>query len=231
MTTAVEETNVEASRLEQRRTKKRLMAERQQQSRKAEVIFDRVRGLDAKRESAAALHQEVCGPIQDSLAKLEAEITSLMLDRKPIPAKLEARRRELMESVMDANRVLEDAVQSLGREQEKLRNEAIEIQRGSGDSTVFENHLTSYPLGNAELLLEQYALSQAMKFLEARIQAAVKRLEVCQERVDETDARDSDAEIISWHLRTARHELKVANAEFTAAKKRGLELRSELLSE
>ena len=223
---------IEERRLEHRRSVKRQLAERLLLTRKADVVRDRIVALDSKRENAAAMHVDVCEGFQNELSKLEGEISTLLVSREPIPAKLESRRVELMSAVMDQNAILENAVEAISREQSKLRNEMFEFQKGSGESTVLQNSLCQRPLARHEWLLEEYSLAQASKFLDARIAAASERLALCRQRNAEAgnyvqDARDGFA----WHLAKAEFEYAAATAESAAVSRRGRELREAMLDE
>ena len=223
---------VEAERLERRLSRKKYVGNQRLQILKAVALDDRIRLLSVRIEEAAGDHQAACQPTQQRLEKLESELSDLLAARKPLPLELQAKRTELLTSILDQNGVLETRIAAIKNEQWKLEQESTALKQSAKDVTSVENELASFPLANEKLLLEQHALSQAAKFLELRLKSASESLERVEGHIKNSDTYlASIGEATTWNFKRARYEFDVASRELAAARERGNQLYKLMLDE
>lgn len=171
-------------RLAHRRSIRERMAERDVLRSRRGELENVVRTLDSDLDNATSRHQATTGPIQAEITTIERQRINLMADRKPVPASIDLRRRELLNSLNAANVELEAAAADHKTRVAVLKREIkaiAESEKRYADLTPFS--LQHPSVANPALLDRHWVAQRAIEFAQHRVRAAAEKIKTYESEI------------------------------------------------
>jgi len=172
-------------RLVRRRNIRIRLAEKDLLSSRIREIENVIRSLDAELDTATNCHQRKTAPIQNEISEVEHEHAELLADRLAVPASLESRRRELLNSLREANNELETAADDHKNRVAVLQKEIREVKRKQATEygSLTEHTLKHPDYANPVLLDKHWCSQRGIQFAESRIRAAKEKIELYESQI------------------------------------------------
>lgn len=189
--------------------------------RACDELRQQIARLDAAKNRAAALHQEATAPLQAELATIDERMSDLLVDRQEIPPALEARRRELLRAVHDANEILETAIAGQDRLAAPLKKDLHQREIRLASWAIVEGKLLVAPLANPDLVTQRFSAGRAVEYARARLDSAREQHRQYQVALADHERFSDEANLVhrarladwTFELAEAERALQTAKAE------------------
>lgn len=184
MSTAVFSEVTADPRLARRRMIRLRMAEKDLIVQRRREIENAIRNLDAELDHATNAHQSTCEPIQIEISELERKRSSLVADRQSVPESIDIRRRELLDSLREANNELEKAATDHRERTAVLQKEIktiAESEKRYSDLTPFA--LQHPSVANPHLADLHWCAMRSIEFANHRVRAAQEKISTYQAEI------------------------------------------------
>lgn len=145
-----------AGRHAQIRSLYKKMAEAQLSERRHCDVVSLIQAIDVAKMRAADDHAKATAPIQKELRLIDEAQIALLLSAKPVDEAAEARRRELLGTIADANDTLQLAIETADKKLRLLHAERIQLAPKCEMASLKAERLN---LGAPELLAERHKAS------------------------------------------------------------------------
>lgn len=214
------------SRMAQRREVRRKIAQADALLEKAAQLQNHVAAYDRESDEAADRHRDICQPLQQELDEIERRTVDRVADRQPIDPTDESRRREIIELIHAENERLQDACDRAKRLKQPILKEASRLTVEAAEAgALLPGQLAREPLANPQLLLAQFAISQAAKYSGARVKAATAQCREWREHLETAKARKDSSNATIYQARLDRWGFELnaaqsANNDIQAESKR-----------
>lgn len=147
-------------------------------------IENAIRSLDQELDGATNRHQATCEPIQDEIRELERKRAGLIADRQSVPESIDARRRELLHSLYDANAKLEAVAEDHKTRVAVLNREIKTIAENEKRYSDLTEHSLAHPsVANPHLSDLHWAAQRGIEFANARVRAAKENIEMYESQI------------------------------------------------
>jgi hypothetical protein len=232
-----------SARLAKRREVRRELADLERIKRRADEAARRLASLDAEADAAADRHRQVTAPIQEELARIEAQIVDAITDRKPVPSSLEDRRAELLSQIEAANVALSDEIERVKRLRQPVEREYESLRMELALGAAVENKLGSEHLANPALHAELAVCMSTMQWAINRHEAAEQRLNIAEQQLQKVDDEGgwkavtfdgvaiSQSDKLRRKVRECRLEFMTAAEAVDRARRECAELRERIVAE
>jgi hypothetical protein len=179
---------------------KRLRIEADRGLRRRAELLNRIDELQRSKDAAAAEHEQSLSPIQAELQQVEEQIVARVLDRLEPDHALEARRKELLASIEDANVTLEMQINDVDQRLVLLNRDLISLKipvRDAIESRLFQ-------LGEVEPQRRHFALNWVCQQLQNAMSAATKNEENIEAFVKRATRDNARKQVATAEGRLAR---------------------------